>query len=150
MNSVAITLHVIAATIWIGGMFFVLVVLRPSVQTIDAPMRLPLMSVVFRKFFPWVWMCIVILLLTGYWLVTAMGGFAVAATHVHIMHLLAWVMAGLFAFLYFKPNKTFHRAVAESNKELALQSLARVRQIVIVNFALGLALVAVVTGSRFS
>jgi len=149
MNSIAIAFHVIAAMVWVGGMFFVLVVLRPSVQTLDAPMRLPIMSVALRKFFPWVWMCIVILLVTGYWLVKALGGFSLVPSYVHVMHLIAWVMIVLFAFMYFKPNKAFRAAVAEGNKDLAVQSLSRIRLIVIVNFILSIVLVAFVSGSQY-
>jgi len=150
MNSIAIALHAIAATVWVGGMFFMVVVLRPSVQTIDAPQRLPIMAVTLRKFFPWVWMAIVILFGTGYWLVMALGGFSVVVTYVHIMHLLFWLMAALFAFMYFVPNKAFRTAVEQGNNEVAAQALARIRIIVTINLVLGIALIAIVTGGRYA
>ena len=149
MYSIAIALHAIAATVWVGGMFFMLVVARPSIMTLDPTARTPLMALILKKFFPWVWMAIIFLLVTGYLLVGAMGGFASSPAYVHIMHLVGWVMVGLFTFLYFKPNKAFRRAVESGNPEVAAKSLNQVRLIVTVNLVLGLLLIAVVTGGRY-
>ena len=150
MYSIAIALHAIAAAIWVGGMFFMVVVLRPSVMTLDPAARTPMMATTMRKFFPWVWMAVVILLVTGYLLVGAFGGFGSVPGYVHIMHLLGWVMIGLFAFMYFKPNKAFRSAVESGNTEVAVRSLKTVRMIVTVNLVLGLGLFAIVTGGRYS
>ena len=78
-----------------------------------------------------------------------MGGFGTVPNYVHIMHLLGWVMIGLFAFVYFKPNKSFRQAVESGNSEIAAKSLNTVRLVVSVNLALGLAVVAIVTGGRY-
>jgi len=41
------------------------------------PQRLQLMRVTFQKFFPWVWVAILLLLVSGYWMMfTTFGGFA--------------------------------------------------------------------------
>lgn len=149
MNAAAIALHSIAAAVWVGGMFFMLVVLRPSLQVLEPASRLPMMATTTRKFFPWVWMAIVVLMLTGYWLIGAFGGFSAVPVYVHIMHLLAWIMAALFAFMYFVPNKAFRRAVDANDNEQAAKSLNTVRLIVTVNFVLGLVMFTVVTGGRY-
>ena len=149
MNAVAIALHAIAAAVWVGGMFFMLVVFRPAVQTLDPEIRASMMRTTLKKFFPWVWMSIVILLLTGYWLVGAFGGFGSVPAYVHIMHLLGWVMIVLFAFMYFKPNKAFQAAIEQGDKAQAMTSLGTVRTIVLVNLVLGLAIFAIVTGGRY-
>lgn len=150
MNSVAIALHSIAAAVWVGGMFFMLVVFRPAVQTLDPEPRAAMMGITLKKFFPWVWMSIVILLLTGYWLVGAFGGFGSVPAYVHIMHVLGWVMVALFAFMYFKPNKAFRAAAEQGDKEQAMKALGTVRAIVLVNLILGLAMFAIVTGGRYT
>ena len=150
MNSVAIALHAIAAVVWVGGMFFVLVIFRPAVQTLDPAERAAIMSVTLRKFFPWVWMAIVVLLLTGYWLIGAFGGFGSVPVYVHVMHLLGWVMVVLFGLMYFKPNKAFRAAVEQGEKEQAMKALGAVRTIVVINLVLGLAIVAIVTGGSYS
>lgn len=48
-------IHLLAAIVWVGGMFFAYMVLRPAaVEVLEPPARLRLWNVVFRRFFPWV------------------------------------------------------------------------------------------------
>ncbi len=48
-------LHVLAAVLWVGGMFFAWMVLRPAaVAVLQAPERLRLWAEVFRRFVQWV------------------------------------------------------------------------------------------------
>ncbi len=49
----AIAIHALAAAIWVGGMFFAYMVVRPSAGPIEAPARLQLWERVFSRFFPW-------------------------------------------------------------------------------------------------
>jgi len=49
-------IHLLAVLIWVGGMFFTHLVLRPAaVETLEPPQRLKLLDAVFRRFFNWVW-----------------------------------------------------------------------------------------------
>ena len=40
--SILITLHLLAAVVWVGGMFFAYVVLRPGMAVLEPPQRLAL------------------------------------------------------------------------------------------------------------
>jgi len=51
---IGMTLHVLAAVIWVGGMFFAHMVLRPSAGPLEPAVRLSLWSRVFPRFFFWV------------------------------------------------------------------------------------------------
>ncbi len=151
MNAIAIALHAAASVIWIGGLFFAFIVLRPSLSALEPPVRLVLWAEVFRKFFPWVWMSVTILLVSGYWLVfMAWGGFAGVPVYVHVMQLWGLVMIALFIYLYYRPLPVFRRAVEQQDWSVASDALSRIRHIVGVNLVLGLLLVAYVTGSRYS
>ena len=150
MNALAITLHGLLATIWVGGMFFAYIVLRPSLASLEPPGRLPLFAAVFKRFFPWVWMAVIIMPLTGYWLIFgAFGGFAGSPLYVHIMHLLGLVMIALFVYLYFVPYKALKSQVTQEDWPLAGASLNKVRQLVLVNLILGLLLIAAVYAGRY-
>ena len=86
MNT-AVSLHILAAIIWIGGMFFAVLVLRPAAGPLEPPERLDLWRRVFARFFPWVWLSLVLLLGTGYWMIfEGFGGFAQLPLHIHLMH----------------------------------------------------------------
>jgi len=85
MTAVALALHIFGAVVWVGGMFAIFVCLRPALDTLEPPQRLRLMRVTFRKFFAWVWMAILLLLVSGYWMLfTTFGGFAGAGLHIHL------------------------------------------------------------------
>lgn len=131
-------------------MFFAYIVLRPALVSVKPPQRLELWAGVFKRFFPWVWMAVLILLISGYWLVfKAFGGFATSPVYVHIMHLLGLIMMGLFAYLYYRPYAALRRKVAEEDWSAAASALNGVRQIVLVNLVLGLVLLAVVYAGRY-
>ena len=76
----AITLHLLAAIIWVGGMFFAYMALRPVAGSLlEPPVRLKLWTQVFSRFFPWVWLTVLVLLITGLWMIFGVyGGMAKA------------------------------------------------------------------------
>ena len=87
-TAVALAVHIFGAVIWVGGMFAIYVCLRPALGALDPPQRLRLMRVTFQKFFLWVWVAIVLLLASGYWIVfIRFGGFAGAGLHIHLMQI---------------------------------------------------------------
>jgi uncharacterized membrane protein len=150
--SVTITLHSLAAIIWVGGMFFVYMVLRPSAaEVLEPPLRLTLWAKVFSKFFPWVWASIVVLFGTGYWMVlNVFGGFSQVGIYVHVMHGLGIVMLLIFFHVYFAPYKRLKQFVAESNFPEAGKKLAQIRILIAINLCIGLIIIVVVkAGARF-
>ncbi len=148
---IANALHLLSAVIWVGGMFFAYMALRPvAASLLEPPLRLPLWGQVFRKFFLWVWKAVVLLLATGYWMVfEGFGGFAGAGTHVHIMHGLGLVMVGLFAYVFFAPYKKLTKAVADKDFPSGAGHLNRIRQVILVNMSIGLIVVVVASGGRY-
>jgi uncharacterized membrane protein len=100
----ALIAHVWAAVVWVGGMFFALVALRPATAPLEPGPRLELWSRVLERFFAWVFAAIVLLLVSGYGLIFGVfGGFAGTGLHVHIMQGIGIVMIILFLHLYFAP-----------------------------------------------
>jgi uncharacterized membrane protein len=145
-----IALHILAAVVWVGGMFFAYMVLRPSAGPLEPPSRLALWQRVFGRFFPWVWVSIAVLLLSGYaMLFLRFGGFAGAAPHIHVMQLTGILMMLLFLHLYFVPWRRFARAVETGALAEAAASLNQIRSIVAINLVLGLLTVAVGASGRF-
>jgi uncharacterized membrane protein len=131
--------HILAAIIWVGGMFFAHLVLRPSAGPLDPAIRLPLWHRVFSRFFPWVWAAIAALLLSGFGMVIwGFGGFAAVGMHVHIMMTSGILMMLIFGHLYFAPWARFRRAVAATDWPLAQRNLDQIRMLVTINLVLGL------------
>lgn len=145
-----ITLHVLAAVVWVGGMFFAYMVLRPAAGPLEPASRLALWQRVFRRFFPWVWASIGILLVSGYaMLIVRFGGFAGAGPHIHVMQLTGIAMMLLFLHLFFVPWRRFSRAVEAGTLTDAAAALNQIRRIVAINLVLGLLTVTVGASGRF-
>lgn len=146
MVILAKALHILAAVVWVGGMFFAYLVLRPATGPMQPPERLGLWNRAFATFFAWVWVAVIVLLLSGYWLLfDDLGGFAAAGVPVHLMQGIGLLMMLLFVHLYVAPYRRFRRAVAASEFAAAAASLNQIRVIVAINLVFGL--VAVVVGA---
>src|SRR5665213_1185715 len=114
--SVALILHVVAAVVWVGGMFFALLVLRPATGPLEPPVRLQLWTRVFDGFFRWVIAAIVLLLASGYAMVFGIfGGFKGVGIHVHIMQGIGILMVLAFLHLYFAPWRRMRAAVGRQD-----------------------------------
>lgn len=144
MIPLVLGLHTVAAVIWVGGMFFAHMALRPALAETEPRPRLELWARVFPRFFRWVWISIVTLLVTGYGVIIyGYGGFAGLAPHIDIMQGVGLLMMILYAYLFFGPYRQFRRAMAAGDLPAAAAAHARIRHIVSVNLPLGLVTAAV-------
>jgi uncharacterized membrane protein len=141
--------HILSAVIWVGGMFFAHQMLRPAAGKLAAAERLPLWRRVFARFFPLVWVIIAALLVSGYGMMAALGGFGRAGLHVEIMQGIGIVMILAFGHLYFAPWKRFSRAVDAGDLAAAAPQLDQIRRIVGFNLVLGLIVVVIGATGRY-
>lgn len=146
-----IALHLLAAVVWVGGMFFAYMALRPVAATLlEPPQRLPLWTQTFMRFFPWVWMAILLLTTTGYTIVfSVFGGMGGVGLHVHLMQGLGWIMILMYMHMYFAPFLRMKRAVAAADWLTGGQQLAQIRRIVGINLILGLLVVVIASSGRY-
>ena len=148
--TIALLFHILAAVIWVGGMFFAHVMLRPAAAELDPPVRLALFRRVLGNFFPWVWGCIIVLLASAYGvMVPDLGGEAHAPAYVQIMQVIGVVMILAFFHLFFAPWKRFGRAVDAADWPAAGTQLTQIRHIVLFNLVLGLIAVSVGATGRY-
>ena len=148
--SIAIGLHVLSAVIWVGGMFFAYVCLRPvAAGLLEPPERLALWAGVFGRFFPWVWVAVVLLLASGFWMILArFGGFGSVGLYVHLMLALGIVMMLLFMHVYFAPYRRLRSAVAIQDWPTGGSALAQIRLLVGINTLLGILVIMIGAGGR--
>lgn len=146
----AISLHMLAAVIWVGGMFLAYVCLRPVAATLlDPPLRLRLWTGVFKRFFPWVWAAVISLIGSGHLLIALGGGFQYQGLHVHIMLATGYLMILLFLHLYFAPFQRLKRAIEAEDWPAGGKALNQIRMIVGINLVLGLITVVNAAGGRY-
>ena len=138
-------IHLLSVLIWVGGMFFAYMVLRPAVvEILEPPQRLRLWDAVFRRFFRWVWGAIAALLISGLYMIYLYGGIAHAAPHVHIMLTSGLAMMAIYCYVFFACFKPLSLHVANQRWQEAGAMLAKIRKLVAVNLSLGILTVIVV------
>ena len=149
--ALAITLHILSVVIWVGGMFFAYMALRPAAGSLlEPPARQTLWVAVFKRFFVWVWISIFTLLITGFWMIFAeLGGMENIGRHIHIMLGLGIFMMLLFMHVYFGPFRRLQYAVIESNWETGGVKLNQIRILVKTNLILGLFVVIIASVGRY-
>lgn len=141
-----IMLHVLGIVIWVGGMFFAHQVLRPvAADLLEPPLRLPLWVGVFKRFFPWVWVCVAVILATGLFMIGMLGGMVKLPLYVHAMLGSGIAMMAIFAHVFFVPFARLKRSVADQDWKSGGAALANIRQLVGINLSLGLITIAIAT-----
>ncbi len=144
-------LHVVAVVVWVGGMFFAYLCLRPvAAVLLEPPQRLALWSGVLGRFFSWVWLAVALILVSGMSMIGVVGWHG-APLHWHLMLTLGVVMMMIFAHLYFAPYRRLGQGVAAADWPKAAAALSQIRKMVGINLTLGLATIAIATvGAYFS
>jgi uncharacterized membrane protein len=124
--------HVLCAVVWVGGMFFAYLVLRPSMGVLEPPQRIALHGQVFRRFFLIIWHAMPLIVLSGFVMIfTVFGGMAGLRWNVNVMMLLGLVMSGVFLAIFFGPYRAFRAAPGPA-------SLDTIRKLIGLNLLLGL------------
>ena len=134
-------LHVLSVVIWVGGIFFAYMALRPvAAERLEPAQRLNLWEGVFSRFFPWVWTAIVLILSSGLVMMAMMGK---PPVYVMVMFMLGFIMMLLFAHIFFAPFKRLKRAVAAQDWLAGGVALGQMRKSIGINLLLGLTTVTV-------
>jgi uncharacterized membrane protein len=151
MNAIAIALHVLSAVVWVGGMFFAYMALRPALAAHTVLARAHLWAAVFRRFFPWVWIAILVLLATGfYMLFSAFGGFKHSPLFVNLMLALGIVMMLLFAHVFFASYRRLRHSVEVNDENAAVKAMNQIRIVMLVNLVLGLLVIIMAMMGSYS
>ena len=119
-------LHVLAALVWVGGMFFAWTIRPAAVAALEAPARLGLWLEVFRRFFHWVWAAVILLPISGVGMLhLSFNGFAGAPRYVQVMMGLYVAMLALFLRVQALQVPELRRAVQAQDWPAGGQALGR-------------------------
>lgn len=136
---VVLAVHLLGIVVWVGGMAYTLLILRPSLGLLDATPRMNVHLQTMRRFFRMVWHVMPIVLVSG-WLMIVFreGGFPNAPWFVNLMQGIGIIMAAVFAWMFLVPYKRLRRAVRPTPAQLDA-----VRLPVLVNLVLGVVVIVV-------
>lgn len=144
MPSLMNFVHVLAAIAWLGGITFMLLALRPAAAQLQTPPhRLPLIALTLKRFFRLVWVTIAVLLLSGLWMLMAVG-MKNAPAGWHAMLGIGLLMFALFGHIYFGPFRRLEQAVGAANWPEAGRRAGQITTLSTVNLALGVLAIAAV------
>jgi uncharacterized membrane protein len=142
-------IHLLSIVVWVGGMFFAYVVLRPSAaEVLQPPERLRLWDKVFSGFFNWVWLAVFLVLVSGLYMIYLFGGVATLPLYINLMLLMGVVMTMIYVYVFFKCYVQFNRLVAKQEWPAAGAMLGTIRKLVGLNLTIGLLTIAVAVIGR--
>ncbi len=144
MHKLWIFLHLVGVVVWIGGMFFMLHCLRPSLEAIDGPQRPKLMLAVQDKFFKMVTVALVLIWGSGLaMLYTAISnGLRPWPIGWHVMITLAVVMTLVFFYIRFALFVQAKQAFEQAKPGELGPLMEKIRMAVMANMGLGFLVVA--------
>lgn len=149
MLEIARFAHLLGAVVWVGGMFFAYMALRPAAATLlQPPQRLPLWQATLQRFFFWVWIAVALIVLSSLLMLNLLGGMKGVGPYVHVMLATGVVMMGIFGHVYFAPYQRLTRAVAAQDWPAGGAALGQIRKLVGINLIIGIVTVAVAIVGR--
>ena len=139
------SIHLLAMLVWLGGMFFTLVCLRPALGVLEPPpLRLRLMNAVLRRFFAAVSWASVLMLASGVLMLPRGASSGVQPVPaITAMAALGVVMICVFVFVRLVPFRRLQAAIAEGDAPGAAAALNGIRVLVVLNLAIGVAIVLI-------
>ena len=148
--AIANALHLLSAIIWIGGMFFAYVCLRPSLpEVLEPPQAARLLSASLGRFFRWVWVAAIILLLTGFYMAFKRYGFSVWPGWLYTMMGVGILMMLMFAHIFFAPYQRLKQGLAASTPDTVGKAVGQIRRIVAINLGLGIIVAVAASAGRY-
>lgn len=142
MSRVLVLFHLLAVIVWIGGMFFAHVCLRPvAAAQLPPPQRLQLLAAILGRFFVVVGWALVLLWGSGI-IRFAQVGAAIPASWLAMAGIAA-VMTVILVVIVFRFHRLLVAAVAASNWPQAGAAMNAIRGLVLTNLLLGVLTVAV-------
>ena len=143
-------LHLLSIVIWVGGMFFAYVVLRPvAAAVLQPPERLQLWDKVFSLFFNWVWGASILTVVSGISMIIQFGGMTNVPHYIHAMLLLGSIMLAIFVYVFFGQYRFFRISVASKDWPKAAAILATIRKLIATNLLIGISIFVIVELSRY-
>jgi uncharacterized membrane protein len=144
----AVWLHLLGVVVWVGGMFFAHMALRPAAQALPPPQRLPLLAAALSRFVAWTAAAILLLVASGIAMIVLLGGMRAVGVYVHVMIGLGLVMILIYGHLVASPLKRLRAAVAASDWPGAGAAMTMARRLVGINLVLGLVTITVAVLGR--
>lgn len=150
-SAIALAVHVVAASLWVGGIFFSYVILQPAVsQALDPPARVKLWAATFEQYYRWALYAAVLLLISGYFLAYSLyGDYLAGGWRIWLMQALGILLMLNTLHARFAPFRRLQKTVINKDWARGAVYLTQLRKQLLGNLVLGLAIVIIASGGRY-
>ena len=144
-------LHLAGVVVWVGGMHFAHMCLRPAAaELLEPPARLRLLRRIFDRFLPWVAVAIGAVLASGGAMFSRALDWTTPHAALSVMAFAGLAMTVVFLRIRFAPYPALCRAVDAEDWKLAGVRMATIRQLVLLNLMVGWFTIIVATVGRLA
>lgn len=136
---VVFPLHLLAAIVLVGGLFYASVVFWPLARGLDIETASSLWQQMLSRFFAWGWLSLLLILATGIAMVfLKFGGFS-GVPMIHRGNMALGIPAiVLFGYVFFGPWQQYRRSVLRRDWTAARKEITRIRVQIGIVLVLGL------------
>ncbi|MBW4024193.1 MAG: hypothetical protein HIU92_13875 [Proteobacteria bacterium] len=128
-------IHLLSVVIWVGGMAFLMLVLRSGLMAVEPTARVTLQGALFRRFFRTVWNVMPIAVISGLLLLILSYSHQPIPWPVMVMQTGGILMAAIFIGMFMVPNRRLQAKLASGTA--TAEDIVPVRRLVLLNLAIG-------------
>ena len=128
-TGLVLAIHILAVIIWLGGLFFLVVVLGPSAKSLDAAAAPSFWHRTLSHSLAWGWVSLVAIVGTGVALVfLVFGGYGGHVPNIHRVNMAIGIPAiALYGYTSLMPWRQFGHAARSNDRVVAAKKLHQVR-----------------------
>lgn len=128
VTGLVLAIHILAVIIWLGGLFFLVVVLGPSAKSLDAAAASSFWYGTLSRSLAWGWLSLALIVVTGVAMVFLVFGGYGYIPNIHRVNMAIGIPAiALYGYVYLVPWRQFSRAVRSNDRVVAAKKLRQVR-----------------------
>ena len=128
VTGLVLAIHILAVIIWLGGLFFLAVVLGPSAKFLDAAAAPSFWRRTLSRSLAWGWLSLVVIVGTGVAMVFLVFGGYGYLPNIHRVNMAIGIPAiALYGYTSLVPWRQFGRAARSNDRVVAAKKLHQVR-----------------------
>jgi uncharacterized membrane protein len=128
VTGLVLAIHILAVIIWLGGLFFLAIVLGPSARALDAAAAPSFWHLTLTRSLAWGWLSLVVIVGTGVAMVFLVFGGYGYLPNIHRVNMAIGIPAiALYGYTSLMPWHQFGRAVRSGDGGVAAKKLHQVR-----------------------
>jgi uncharacterized membrane protein len=150
VTGLVLAIHILAVIIWLGGLFFLVAVLGPTAESLDAAGASSLWYRTLSRSLAWGWLSLVLIVATGVAMVFLVFGGYGYIPNIHRVNMALGIPAiALYGYVYLMPRRQLGRSVRSNDRVVMAKKRHQVRTLLSTILALALSAAFMSTLGRY-